>query len=72
MQMLHCIKTPLNKCVFLVVVPLGALFEVGHLSRADDVVDVPRERQVYYLGVVEQNHCGLVVHTRQPLQLLHV
>lgn len=72
MQTLHCIKTPLNKCV-LVVVPLGTLcLEVGHLSRAEDVVDVLWERQVYYLGVVEQNHCGLVVHTRQPIQLLHV
>lgn len=56
--------TNLNKLIWLV--------EIGHLSGAQDVVDVFQEGLVYNLGVVEQEHRGLVVHAGQAIQLLDV
>lgn len=56
--------TNLNKLIWLV--------EIGHLSRAQDVVDVFQEGLVYNLSVVEQKHRGLVVHACQTIQLLDV
>lgn len=57
-------RTNLNKLIWLV--------EVGHLSGAQDVVDVYQEGLVYNLSVVEQKHCWLVVHAGQTIQLLDV
>lgn len=48
------------------------LVEVRHLPGAQDVVDVFQEGLVYDLSVVEQEHCGLVVHACQTIQLLDV
>lgn len=56
--------TNLNKLIWLV--------EIGHLSRAQDVVDVFQEGFIYNLSVVEQKHCWLIVYSGQPIQLLDV
>lgn len=48
------------------------LVEIGNLPGAQDVVDVLQEGLVYDLGVVEQEHGGLVVYARQAVQLLDV
>lgn len=56
--------TDLSKLVLLV--------EVRHLTRAQDIIDVLQEGFIYNLGVIEQEHCGLVVHTSQPVQLFDV
>lgn len=47
-------NTDLYKLIWLV--------EVGNLSRAQDVVDVLQEGFIDNLRVIEEKHCGLVVH----------
>lgn len=48
------------------------LVEVGDLSAAEDVVDVLQESLLHHLDVIEEEHCGLVLHTALEVQLLQV
>lgn len=48
------------------------LVEVGDLSAAEDVVDVLQEGFLCHLGVSEEKHRGLVLHTTLIVQLLQV
>lgn len=51
---------------------LVRLVEVGDLSTAEDVVDVLQESLLHHLDVIEEEHCGLVLHTALEVQLLQV
>ena len=48
------------------------LVEVGDFSAAEDVVDVLQESLLHHLDVIEEEHCGLVLHTALEVQLLQV
>ena len=46
--------------------------QIWYFSTAEDVADIFKERLFQSLGVVKQEHCGLVLHTSQNVQALQI
>jgi hypothetical protein len=51
---------------------LVGLVQIGHLSTAEDVVNVFQEAFLHHLGVIKDKHCGLIVHPCLPVQPLQI
>ena len=46
--------------------------KIWDLSTAEDVTDVFKKWFIQGLSVIEQKHCGLVIHTRQTVKTLQI